>query len=102
MALLLILGIRTIMGEAAFADWGWRVPFLLSIVLLAVSVWIRLKWNESPILQRMKEEGRSSKRSLKEAFGQWSNAKIALLALLGATAGEAVVCMGGNSTPCSS
>ena len=54
MALLLILGIRTVMGEAAFADWGWRVPFLLSIVLLAVSVWIRLKWNESPILQRMK------------------------------------------------
>src|SRR6185295_9218836 len=90
------LAIRNVMGEAAFADWGWRVPFLLSIVLLVVSVWIRLKLNESPIFQRMKEEGRTSKRPLKEAFGQWSNAKIALLALLGATAGEAVVWYGGQ------
>jgi len=96
MALLLILAIRNLMGEAAFADWGWRVPFLLSIVLLVVSIWIRLKLNESPIFQRMKEEGRTSKRPLKEAFGQWSNAKIALLALLGATAGEAVVWYGGQ------
>jgi len=96
MALLLILAIRNAMGEAAFADWGWRVPFLLSIVLLVVSIWIRLKLNESPIFQRMKDEGRTSKRPLKEAFGQWSNAKIALLALLGATAGEAVVWYGGQ------
>jgi len=96
MALLLILAIRNVMGEAAFADWGWRVPFLLSIVLLVVSIWIRLKLNESPIFQRMKDEGRTSKRPLKEAFGQWSNAKIALLALLGATAGEAVVWYGGQ------
>src|SRR5262245_12963286 len=96
MALLLILAIRNVMGEAAFADWGWRVPFLLSIVLLVVSIWIRLKLNESPIFQRMKEEGRTSKRPLKEAFGEWSNAKIALLALLGATAGEAVVWYGGQ------
>jgi MFS family permease len=96
MALLLILAIRNIMGEAAFADWGWRVPFLLSIVLLVVSIWIRLKLNESPIFQRMKEEGRTSKRPLKEAFGEWSNAKIAILALLGATAGEAVVWYGGQ------
>jgi MFS family permease len=96
MALLLILGIRNIMGEVAFADWGWRVPFLLSIVLLAVSIWIRLKLNESPVFQRMKEEGRTSKRPLKEAFGEGSNAKIALLALLGATAGEAVVWYGGQ------
>jgi MFS family permease len=96
MALLLILAIRNVMGEAAFADWGWRVPFLLSIVLLVVSIWIRLKLNESPIFQRMKEEGRTSKRPLTEAFGQWSNAKIALLALLGATAGEAVVWYGGQ------
>jgi MFS family permease len=96
MALLLILGIRNVMGEAAFADWGWRIPFLLSIVLLVISIWIRLKLNESPIFQRMKEEGRTSKRPLKEAFGQWSNAKIALLALLGATAGEAVVWYGGQ------
>jgi len=96
MALLLILAIRNIMGEAAFADWGWRVPFLLSIVLLVVSIWIRLKLNESPIFQRMKQEGRTSKRPLSEAFGNWSNAKIALLALLGATAGEAVVWYGGQ------
>jgi MFS family permease len=96
MALLLILAIRNLMGEAAFADWGWRVPFLLSIVLLVISIWIRLKLNESPIFLRMKEEGRTSKRPLKEAFGQWSNAKIALLALLGATAGEAVVWYGGQ------
>jgi MFS family permease len=96
MALLLIIGIRNVLGEAAFADWGWRVPFLLSIVLLAVSIWIRLKLNESPVFLRMKEEGKNSKRPLSEAFGQWSNLKIAILALLGATAGEAVVWYGGQ------
>jgi MFS family permease len=96
MALLLILGIRNVMGEAAFADWGWRIPFLLSLVLLVVSIWIRLKLNESPVFQRMKDEGKGSKRPLSEAFGQWSNAKIAILALLGATAGEAVVWYGGQ------
>ena len=58
MALLLILGIRTTMGEEAFGDWGWRIPFLLSAILLAVSIWIRLKLNESPLFQRMKEEGK--------------------------------------------
>jgi MFS family permease len=96
MALLLILAIRTIMGEEAFADWGWRIPFLLSLLLLIVSIWIRLKLSESPVFQRMKEEGRTSKRPLSEAFGQWSNLKIAILALLGATAGEAVVWYGGQ------
>ena len=96
MALLLILGIRTAMGEAAFGDWGWRIPFLLSAILLAVSIWIRLKLNESPLFQQMVEEGTASKRPLTEAFGQWSNAKIAILALLGATAGEAVVWYGGQ------
>ena len=96
MAILLILGIRTWMGEAAFGDWGWRLPFLLSAILLAVSIWIRLKLNESPLFRRMVEEGKQSKRPLSEAFGQWSNAKIALAALLGATAGEAVVWYGGQ------
>src|SRR5271170_3325296 len=96
MALLLILGIRTWMGEAEFADWGWRIPFLLSAILLAVSIWIRLKLNESPLFQRMVDEGKVSKRPLSEAFGQWSNAKIALAALFGATAGEAVVWYGGQ------
>jgi len=96
MALLLILGIRTAMGEAAFGDWGWRIPFLLSAILLAVSIWIRLKLNESPLFRKMVEEGKESKRPLVEAFGQWSNLKIAILALLGATAGEAVVWYGGQ------
>jgi MFS family permease len=100
-ALLVVLGIRTSMGETAFAGNGsladgWRIPFLLSAVLLAVSIWIRLKLNESPVFLRMKEEGRHSTRPLTEAFGQWSNAKIAILALLGATAGEAVVWYAGQ------
>ena len=85
MALLIILGIRTIMGEAAFADWGWRIPFLLSIVLLGISVWIRLQaLNESPMFQKMKDEGKASKAPLTEAFGNWPNAKVAILALLAA------------------
>jgi MFS family permease len=96
MALLLILGIRTVMGEAAFAAWGWRLPFLLSVVLLFVSLWIRLQLNESPVFLRMKEEGQGSSKPLTEAFAQWSNAKIAIFALLGATAGEAVVWYGGQ------
>ena len=96
LALLLILGVRNWMGEGPFGDWGWRIPFLLSGILLAVSVWIRLSLNESPVFQRMKEEGKTSKRPLSEAFGEWANAKIAIFALLGATAGEAVVWYGGQ------
>ena len=96
MAILLILGIRTWMGEAAFGDWGWRLPFLLSAILLAISIWIRLKLNKSPVFQRMVAEGKQSKRPLTEAFGQWNNAKIAIAALFGATAGEAVVWYGGQ------
>ena len=95
-ALLLVLGVRTYLGEDAFAAWGWRVPFLVSIVLLAVSLWIRLQLNESPMFLRMKEEGKRSKAPLKEAFGTWRYARIAILALLGATAGEAVVWYGGQ------
>ena len=96
LALLLILGIRTWMGEDSFGTWGWRIPFLLSGILLIVSIWIRLSLNESPIFQKMKEEGKTSKRPLTEAFGEWANAKIAILALFGATAGEAVVWYGGQ------
>jgi hypothetical protein len=96
MALLLILGIRTYQGEPTFAAWGWRIPFLLSIVLLVVSIWIRLKLQESPLFRKMVEEGKQSKKPLTEAFGQWDNAKIAIFALLGATAGEAVVWYGGQ------
>jgi predicted MFS family arabinose efflux permease len=96
LALLLILGIRTWMGEDSFGAWGWRIPFLLSGILLIVSIWIRLSLNESPIFQKMKDEGKTSKRPLTEAFGEWANAKIAILALFGATAGEAVVWYGGQ------
>jgi hypothetical protein len=96
LALLLILGIRSWMGEAAFGDWGWRVPFLLSGILLIISIWIRLSLNESPVFQKMKDEGTTSKRPLSESFAEWSNAKIAIFALLGATAGEAVVWYGGQ------
>ena len=96
MALLLVIGIQNTMSAEAFADWGWRIPFLLSLLLLIVSIWIRLSLNELPVFQRMKDEGKTSKRPLSEAFGQWSNAKIAILALLGATAGEAVIWYGGQ------
>jgi MFS family permease len=96
MALLLVLGIRTSQGEPTFAAWGWRIPFLISAILLAVSIWIRLRLNESPVFLKMKEEGKGSKRPLTEAFGNWANAKIAILALFGATAGEAVVWYGGQ------
>jgi MFS family permease len=84
------------MGEQAFGEWGWRIPFLLSGILLAISIWIRLRLNESPLFRKMVEEGKTSKRPLSEAFGQWSNLKIAILALFGATAGEAVVWYGGQ------
>jgi Sugar (and other) transporter len=96
MALLIILGIRTVQGEEVFGDWGWRIPFLLSAVLLVVSIWIRMQLEESPVFSRMKAEGKGSKAPLTEAFANWSNAKIALFALLGATAGEAVIWYGGQ------
>ncbi len=91
LSLLVILGVRTMLGEAAFADWGWRIPFLVSILLLAVSVWIRMTLSESPAFQKMKAEGKTSKAPLAESFGQWKNLKIVLLALFGLTAGQAVV-----------
>jgi MFS family permease len=91
LSLLVILGTRTYMGEEAFADWGWRIPFLVSIILLGVSVWIRLQLKESPAFQAMKAEGKLSKAPLSEAFGRWENAKVALIALFGGTAGQAVV-----------
>ncbi|WP_039853122.1 MFS transporter [Hylemonella gracilis] len=91
LSLLVILGVRTATGEAAFADWAWRIPFLVSIVLLGVSVWIRLTLNESPAFQKMKAEGKHSKAPLTESFGQWKNLKIVILALIGLTAGQAVV-----------
>jgi MFS family permease len=91
LSLLVILFTRTAIGEADFAAWGWRIPFLVSVALLAVSVWIRLRLNESPIFQKMKDEGKSSKAPLTEAFANWNNGKIVLLALLGGTMGQGVV-----------
>ena len=91
MSLLVILFTRAILGEDVFADWGWRIPFVLSIVLLGISVWIRLQLEETPAFQKMKSEGKLSKAPLTEAFGQWRNARVALLALLGLVAGQAVV-----------
>jgi Sugar (and other) transporter len=91
LSLLVILFTRTAIGETDFAAWGWRVPFLVSVVLLAISVWIRLRLNESPVFQKMKDEGKSSKAPLTEAFANWSNAKIVILALLGGTMGQGVV-----------
>jgi MFS family permease len=97
LSLLVILFTRTYTGEAAFAGlpgeyWGgWRIPFLVSVVLLGISVWIRLRLNESPVFQKMKDEGKTSKAPLTEAFADWSNAKIVLIALLGGVMGQGVV-----------
>ena len=87
LSLLVILSTRLLVGEAAFGDWGWRIPFLLSIILLGVSVWIRLSMSESPIFTKMKEEGTESKAPLTESFLHWKNLKIVLIALFGITAG---------------
>ncbi|MBS0427706.1 MAG: MHS family MFS transporter [Proteobacteria bacterium] len=91
LSLLVILGVRVGLGEAVFQDWGWRIPFLVSILLLGISVWIRLSLNESPAFQKMKAEGKTSKAPLAESFGEWKNLKIVILALVGLTAGQAVV-----------
>ena len=96
LSLMVILGTRTAIGEEAFADWGWRVPFIVSILLLAVSVYIRLSMNESPAFAKMKAEGKTSKAPLSESFGEWKNLKIVILALIGLTAGQAVVWYSGQ------
>ena len=91
MSLLIILGMRSAVGEEAFQEWGWRIPFLVSIFLLAVSVWIRMSLNESPAFARMKAQGRTSRAPLIESFGHWKNMKLVIVALFGLTAGQAVV-----------
>jgi MFS family permease len=90
LSLLVILACRLALGDA-FDAWGWRIPFLLSIVLLGISVYIRLQLDESPVFQAMKAEGSHSRAPLTESFAEWSNLRIVLLALFGATAGQAVV-----------
>ncbi len=96
LSLIVILACRSLMSPESFDLYGWRIPFLLSTVLLAISVYIRLQLNESPVFAEIKAEGKLSKAPLSESFGQWSNLKIVLLALLGATAGQAVVWYGGQ------
>lgn len=91
MSLLVILACRTALGTEAFEAWGWRIPFLLSIILLAVSVYIRLQLSESPVFQKMKDEGKASKAPLTESFARWDNLKVVIMSLLGGTAGQAVV-----------
>jgi MFS family permease len=90
-ALLVVIGTRTYVGEDAFKLWGWRIPFLVSIVLLAVSMWIRMQLSESPVFLKMKTLGTTSKAPLSEAFARWSNLKVVIIALLGAVMGQAVV-----------
>lgn len=91
LSLLVILFTRSALGEPEFAAWGWRIPFLVSVLLLGISVWIRLRLNKSPVFQKMKDEGKTSKAPLTEAFANWSNAKIVLIALLGGVMGQGVV-----------
>ncbi len=95
-ALLVVIGFRFALGEETFAAWGWRLPFLISILLLGVSMWIRLQLNESPVFQKMKDEGTTSKAPLTEAFGQWGNLRWVIIALLGAVMGQAVVWYAGQ------
>ncbi|HZF99187.1 MAG TPA: MFS transporter [Pseudoxanthomonas sp.] len=95
LSLIVILSVRTIVGTDAFAEWGWRIPFLLSIVLLGISVWIRLQLSESPLFQEMKNNGKLSKAPISESFFS-RNGRIVLLALFGATAGQAVVWYAGQ------
>ena len=91
LSLVVVLCTRLSLGEAEFAAWGWRLPFLLSIFLLAISVWIRLSLEESPIFKQMKSQGTLSKAPLSEAFGRWQNVKIVLASLFGLIAGFGVV-----------
>ncbi|ALL13254.1 MFS transporter [Caulobacter henricii] len=91
LSLIVILGTRHVIGEDAFKEYGWRIPFLISVLLLGVSLWIRLQLSESPSFQKMIDEGKGSKQPLTDSFARWGNLKIVILALVGLTAGQAVV-----------
>jgi MFS family permease len=95
-ALLVVIGTRTAIGEDAFKAWGWRIPFLVSLLLLIVSLWIRMQLDESPVFMDMKKLGTTSKAPLSEAFGRWINLRVVLIALFGAVVGEAVVWYSGQ------
>jgi MFS family permease len=90
-SLLVVLGVKAMLPEADFKAWGWRIPFLLSIILVAMSFYIRMTLAESPLYSALKSQGKTSTAPLREAFGNWANFKIVLLVLLGATAGQGVV-----------
>jgi MFS family permease len=90
-ALIVVIATRTSLGEDAFKAWGWRIPFLISVILLGVSLWVRMQLAESPVFVKMKNQGTTSKAPLSEAFGRWSNLKIVIISLLGAVMGQAVV-----------
>ncbi|MFP3605931.1 MFS transporter [Paraburkholderia sp. SIMBA_053] len=96
LSLLVVLGVRLTLGESKFADWGWRIPFIFSIVLVSMSVWIRLSLHESPVFLKMKAENATSKAPIKEAFGQWSNVRLVLIALFGLVAGQSVIWYAGQ------
>ncbi|MFA6156573.1 MFS transporter [Mesorhizobium sp.] len=96
LSLIVILIVQGSLSKENYAAWGWRIPFIVSFLLLGISIWIRLSLSESPTFQKMKDEGKGSKAPLTEAFGQWKNARIAILALLGLTAGQAVVWYNGQ------
>jgi MFS family permease len=96
LSLVVVLGTRLLIGEKSFSEWGWRVPFLFSIILVSLSVWIRLSLRESPVFAKMKAEGTTSKAPIKEAFGQWKNLKIVIIALFGLVAGQSVIWYAGQ------
>ena len=91
LALAVVAGLRSVLGEEAFSEWGWRVPFLLSFVLLAIGMWVRLSLQESPLFRRLKQAGGASRAPLTEAFGRWRHVRLMLIALFGLVAGQAVV-----------
>jgi MFS family permease len=95
-ALLVVIGTRTAIGEDAFKSWGWRIPFLVSLLLLIVSLWIRMQLDESPVFVEMRNTNATSKAPLAEAFGRWDNLKVVLICLLGAVMGQAVVWYSGQ------
>lgn len=96
LALLVVMGVRKVLGESEFEAWGWRVPFLISVVLLAVSMFIRWGLRESPVFEQARMQGQISRRPVREAFGQWRHLRLVLIALFGLTAGQAVVWYGGQ------
>lgn len=96
LSLLVILGTRILAGESSFADWAWRLPFVFSIILVSISAYIRLTLSESPVFLKMKAENAISKAPIKEAFGEWKNVRLVIIALLGVVAGQAVIWYAGQ------